>query len=197
MTLDRSFSMNRLWPIIYLTGLLVVILICAFIALEFGGEALAGFATELPRRIAQSVMSMFAAVLFGAIVLYLCALAESVFTTLRVGGPALIVSPDGFRYRFDSDELIPWKEIKDVYIDRGWGIKRAVRFQIGSGFADTLPWRSRIANSFKPEYIIVQFQFIKATKQEVEEALLGPLRSKSVEASPDLLLKADTLLTER
>src|SRR5258708_836259 len=83
MTLDRSFSMNRLWPIIYLTGLLFVILICAFIALGLGVEALVGFATELPRRIAQSVMSMFAAILFGASVLYLCALAESVFTTLR------------------------------------------------------------------------------------------------------------------
>ncbi|MEH2565160.1 hypothetical protein [Bradyrhizobium sp. AZCC 2289] len=197
MTQDRSFAVNRLWPIIYLTALLIVILIFTFMFLGLGAASLMGFATEFPRRIGESVMSLFAAVICGAILLYVCAVAGSLFKTLKVGGPALMVSSEGFRYRFASDDLIPWKEIKDIYIDRGLGIKVAIRFQIDSGFADTLRWRSRIANSFKPEYIAVQFRFIKAPKAEVEEALLRPLQSQSVQASSDLLSKADRLLAGR
>ena len=69
-----------------------------------------------------------------------------------------------------------------------------IRFQIDSSFADTLRWRSRIANSFKPEYITVIFRFIKASTAEIEEALLRPLQSKSVQASTDVLTKANELL---
>jgi hypothetical protein len=75
--------------------------------------------------------------------------------------------------------------------------KVSIQFQIDSGFADTLRWRSRIANSFKPEYMAVPFLFIKAPKAEIEEALLRPLQSKCVQASPELLSKADMLLTDR
>jgi hypothetical protein len=195
MTQDRSFAVNRFWPIIYLTAFLIVILVFSFMFLGFGAVALMGFATEFPRRIGVSVMSFFAALMCGGVLLYVCALAGGLLKTLRAGGPALTVSSEGFRYRFASDDLIPWKEIKDVYIDRGLGIKIAIRFQIDSGFADTLRWRSRIANSFKPEYITVQFRFIKAPKAEVEEALLRPLQSMSGQASSDL--QADILLARR
>jgi hypothetical protein len=34
---------------------------------------------------------------------------------------------EGFRYRFASGDLIPWNEIKDIYIDRGLGIKPAIK----------------------------------------------------------------------
>jgi hypothetical protein len=197
MTQKRSFAVNRLWPIIHLTALLIVILIFTFMFVGFGAASLMGFATEFPRRIGESVMSFFAAVICGAVLLYACAVVGSLFKTLKVGGPALMVSSEGFRYRFASDDLIPWKEIKDIYIDRGLGIKVAIRFQIDAGFADTLRWRSRIANSFKPEDIAVQFRFIKAPKAEVEEALLRPMQSMSVKASSDLLSKADILLAGR
>ena len=197
MAQDRSFAVNRLWPIIYLTAFLIVILIFTFMFLGFGAASLMGILSEFPRRIGQSVMSFFAAVFCGAVLLYVCAFVGSLFKILKVGGPALTVSSDGFRYRFASDDLVPWKEIKDIDIDRGWGIKVGIRFQIDSGFSETLRWRSRIANSFKPEYIEVQFRFIKAPKAEVEEALLRPLQSKSVQASSYLLSKVDILLAGR
>jgi hypothetical protein len=60
MTRDRSFAANRLWPIIYLTALLIVILLFIFMFLGFGAASLMGFATEFPRRIGESVMSFFA-----------------------------------------------------------------------------------------------------------------------------------------
>ena len=69
-----------------------------------------------------------------------------------------------------------------------------IRFQIDSSVADTLRWRSRIANSFKPEYITLIFRFIKAPTAEVEEALLRPLQSNSVQASTDVRSKANELL---
>jgi hypothetical protein len=107
------------------------------------------------------------------------------------------VSPEGFEYCLASDGLIPWKEIKDITLDGGFGTRKsamAFRFQIDAGFADTLRWRSRIANSFKPEVIAVRFPFIKAPKAEVQEALLRPLQSKSVQASSDLFSQADILI---
>jgi hypothetical protein len=70
----------------------------------------------------------------------------------------------------------------------------AIRFQIDSGFADTLRWRSRIANSYKPEVMAVNLLFIKAPNAEVQEALLRPLQSKSVRASSDLFSRADIML---
>jgi hypothetical protein len=194
MTQDRSFAVNRLWPIIYLTALLIVILIFTFSFLGFGAASLAGFFTEFPRLIGQSVMLFFAAVICGAVLLYVSAFAGSLFKTLRVGGPALTVSSEGFRYLFASDDLIPWTAIKDIEIDWHWGIDVQIRFQVDSGFADTLRWRSRIADSFKPEYVTVVFRFIKAPTAEVEEALLRPLQLKSVQASSDVFSKADTLL---
>ncbi|HZR85893.1 MAG TPA: hypothetical protein VFB02_03765 [Bradyrhizobium sp.] len=197
MTQDRSFEINRLWPIIYMIAILLAIVIFTFMFLVTGGAALLGFATEFPRRIGESAMLFFAALICGAALFYMCALVGSLFKTIKAGGPALIVSSEGFRYRFASDDLIPWKEIKDITINRGLGIKVAIRFQIDSGFADNLRWRSRIANSFKPEYIAVQFRFIKAPKAKVEEALLRSLQSQSVQVSSNLLSKADLLLTCR
>ncbi|QIG94243.1 hypothetical protein [Bradyrhizobium sp. 6(2017)] len=192
--LDRSFAVNRFWPIIYLLGLLIVILIFAVMFLGFGGVSLMSLAMEFPRRIGESVMSFFAAVMCGGVLLYLCAFFGSLFRTLRLSDPALKISSEGFRYLFASDDLIPWTAIKDIHIDWHWGIDVQIRFQIDSGFADTLRWRSRIANSFKPEYITVIFRFIKASTAEVEEALLRQLQSKSVQASTDVLSRADELL---
>ncbi|MGY4503772.1 hypothetical protein ACVWYH_007729 [Bradyrhizobium sp. GM24.11] len=194
MNQDRSFAVNRFWPTIYLLGLLIVILLFAVMFLGFGGVSLLGVATDFPRRIGESVMSFFVAVICGAVLLYLCAFFGSLFRTLRLGGPALTISTEGFTYLFASDDLIPWTAIKDIQIDWHWGIDVQIRFQIDSNFADTLRWRSRIANSFKPEYITVIFRFIKASTAEVEEALLRPLQSKSVQASTDVLSKANELL---
>jgi hypothetical protein len=197
VTQDRSFAVNRLWVTIYLTGCLAIILVFAFMFFAFGTLSLVGFATEFPRRIGESVVCFFVAVMCGAVLGNVCAFVGSLFKTPKTGGPALIVSPEGFKYCLASNDLIPWKEIKDISIDRGLGIKVAIRFQIDSGFADTLRWRSRIANSYKPENITVQFRFIKAPKATVEEALLRPLQSKSVQASSELLSKADALLARR
>src|SRR5258705_4166304 len=110
--------------------------------------------------------------LFGGTLLYLCASFETLFKTLRVNGPALTVSSDGFRYLFASDELIPWTAIKDIDIEWHWGIDVLIRFQVDAGFADNLRWRSGIANSFKPRYVTMMFRYIKAPTAEVEEALL-------------------------
>lgn len=194
MNLDRSFAVNRFWPTVYLLGLLIVILLFAVMFLGFGGVSLMGVATDFPRRIGVSIMSFFVAVISGAVLLYLGAFFGSLFRTLRLGGPALTISSEGFTYLFASDDLIPWTAIKDIQIDWHWGIDVQIRFQIDPGFADTLRWRSRIANSFKPEYITVIFRFIKASTAEVEEALLRPLQSNSVHASTDVRSKASELL---
>ncbi|WP_050422500.1 hypothetical protein [Bradyrhizobium tropiciagri] len=194
MNLDRRFAVNRFWPIVYLLGLLIVILLFAVMFLGFAGVSLLGIATDFPRRIGASVMSFFVAIFCGAVLLYVCAFFGSLFRTLRLGGPALTISSEGFTYLFASDDLIPWTAIKDIHIDWHWGVDVQIRFQIDSSFADSLRWRSRIANSFKPEYITVIFRFIKASTAEVEEALLKPLQSKSVQASTDVLSKANELL---
>ena len=194
MTLERSFPVNRFWPIVYLPALLIIILILTGCVLFFGATSLF-FAMELPNRIGQCVMSFFAAVMFAGMFLYLCGLLEVLLNTIRAGGPALTVSSEGFRYLLASDDLIPWTAIEDVAIEWHWGIDTLIRFQIDAGFADTLHWRGRIANSFKPGYVSVRFQYIGAPTAEVEEALLRPLQSKSVRASSAVLSKADALLS--
>ncbi|MCC8979269.1 hypothetical protein [Bradyrhizobium acaciae] len=196
MTQDRSFAVNRLSVTICLIGFLAIILIFAFICLTFAA-AFAGLAMEFPQHLGESVMCFFAAVIFGGVLGIVCAYAGSLFKTLTVGGPALIVSSEGFKYCVASDDVIPWKEIKDVTFAGGFGTRKTavmLRFQIESGFSDTLHWRSRIANSFKPETIAVRFLYIKAPKAEIQEALLRPLQSKPVQASCDLSSKADMLL---
>jgi len=196
MTQDRSFAVNRLWVTICLIGFAATILMFAFICLTFVA-ALVGSAMEFPQQLGESVMCFFAAVIFGGVLGIVCAYAGSLFKTLKVGGPALIVSSEGFKYCVASDDLIPWKEIKDVTLVGGFGTRATammLRFQIDSVFSDTLHWRSRIANSFKPEAIAVRFLYIKAPKAEVQEALLRPLQSKSVQASRELSSKADMLL---
>jgi hypothetical protein len=178
MTQDRSIAVNRLWVTIYLTGCLAIILFLAFMFRVLGAVSLVGFATEPPRRLGESVMCFFAAIMFGAVLGNFCAFVGNLFKTFRAGGRALIVSSEGFKYCLASDDLIPWKEIKDITLDGGFGTRKtamAFRFQIDSGFADTLRWRNGIANSFKPEVIATRFQFIKAPKAEVQEALLRPL----------------------
>jgi hypothetical protein len=197
MNVDRSFAVNRFWPCIYLPAILIAILIFGVMFLGCGGVSLMGFATEFPRRIGESTISFFVAVICGAVVLYLCACFGSLFRTLRVGGPALTISSEGFRYLFASNDLIPWTAIKDIKIDWHWGMDVQIRFQIDSNFADTLNWRSRIANSYKPEYITVMFRFIKASTAEVEEALLRPLQTKSVQALTEVRSKADELLARK
>lgn len=197
MPQNRSFAVNRLWVAIWLTGCLPVILFLASIFLVFGAVSLVGFATELPRHLGVSVMCFFAALMFGAVLGMVCAFAGSLYKALKIGGPALIVSSEGFKYCLASDDLIPWKKIKHISLDGGFGTRKsavALRFQIDADFADTLRWRSRIANSFKPEVVAVRFPFIKAPKADVQEALLQPLQSKSVQASSDVFSQADILI---
>ncbi|TYO68549.1 hypothetical protein FXV83_00265 [Bradyrhizobium hipponense] len=45
-----SFAVNRLWPIIYLTALLIF----TFMFLGLGAASLMGFAMEFPRRLAEA-----------------------------------------------------------------------------------------------------------------------------------------------
>jgi hypothetical protein len=124
MTQDRSFAVNRLWVTISLIGLLAVTLILAFIFVAFGAVSLVGFATAFPSRLGQSVMCFFAAVIFGAVLGIFCSYVGSLFKTLKVGGPALIVSSDGFKYCLASGDLIPWKAIKDVTFAGGLGTRK-------------------------------------------------------------------------
>jgi hypothetical protein len=197
VTQDRSFAVNRLWVAICLTGCLPIILFLASVFLVFGAVSLLGFATDFPHSIGVSVMCFFAAIMFGAALGNVCAFVGSLYKTLKIGGPALIVSSEGFTYCLASDDLIPWKEIKGITLDGGIGTRKsamALRFQIDADFADSLRWRSRIANSFKPEVVAVRFLFIEAPKTEVQEALLQPLQSKSVQASSDVFSQADILI---
>ncbi|PAY10263.1 hypothetical protein CK489_06935 [Bradyrhizobium sp. UFLA03-84] len=196
MSQDRSFAVNRLWATVALAALLIAILIFAFMFLACGAASL-GLAMEFPRHVGESAMFFVVAVICGAALLCLCAAFGSLFKTLKAGGPALTISPEGFRYSFASDDLIPWKEIRDISPDGGLGRGKSatgLRFQLDSGFADTLHWRSKIANSFKSQVIAVRFAFIKAPKAELWEALIRPLQSKSVQASSALLAKANWLL---
>jgi hypothetical protein len=194
---DRSFAVNRLGVTISLIGLLAITLCLAFMFVAFGVVSLVGFATEFPRRLGEYVMCFFGALIFGACLLLFCSYVGSLFKTLKVGGPALIVSSEGFKYCLACDDLIPWKEIEDVTFVGGLGTRKTamvLRFQIDARFAHTLRWRSRIADSFKPEVIAVRFLYIEAPKAEVQEALLRPLQSESLQASRGLSSTADMLL---
>ncbi len=101
------------------------------------------------------------------------AFAQSLIKTMRAGGPALIISDEGFRYRFASDALVPWGKIKRAgFYYQGMGRKRGVRIELNRDFSETLHWRGAIVNSYKPENINVSFLFIDAPNTEVEGACL-------------------------
>jgi hypothetical protein len=183
MTHDCNFELNRRWAFFYLS-------VCGFAILAFAGMfivcSLALFVALMTQRFAGWFVMLVCMGLSGVALGHLAAFIGGILRILKIGGPALIVSSEGFRYCVACDDLISWAEIKSTEFEFGMGIKLAIRFRLNPRFAETLHWRSRIANSYKPDVIAVRFRLIKASRATVEEALLGRLRSNIRVVPPHL-----------
>lgn len=99
------------------------------------------------------------------------AFLQNLVSSLRRGGPALIVTDQGICYRFASDDFVPWSKIRKVIPFFQGGMKAGVLLELKPDFSETFRWRGAIANSYKADRVTVRFWFIDASNREIEQAI--------------------------
>lgn len=175
-TEERVFMVNRPAVFLYISGLVAAAVGLVFIFLVASNE-LASHDDLIGKKLYSAFM-VFVSVVLLAIA---AALAESLIKTLYAGDPALIISNEGVRYRFVSDDLMPWGEIRRASIIykafgretlKEWGTEAGVRLILSPDLSELMCWRGKIYNAYKPNTVTVNFLFIDATKTELAEAFL-------------------------
>jgi hypothetical protein len=117
--------------------------------------------------------SLFGVVVFGTLLIIIAAFAENLVRTLVVDGPALAISDQGVRYRFASDDVVPWIKVRQAIPVHSayWG-RVGVRLRLSPDLSETMRRRSAIYNAYKSDTITVWFCLVDAPRAEVAQAFL-------------------------